>query len=376
MRRGGATNSNSSSSSGGGSGGGGGGGGGGDSKKKGDKDDSGGGIVQNPRKLFSSALDSIWIELSASDISKGHLVSPPQTSDPLDKTNFRIQNNRREQLLLTAALKRPDKNFASGKGGKGGRGVGGFNEEEEADEGAERERGGARGSIHQLNLSRHNFKSEQDDGAGGEGGAENVEGGGAKRRGSSVIDDGVASAMGDIEDSGSAAGGAKGGAVSSSAEEALFDIHFDDGLGTLTADEYVKIRLMPIIASFTTKAPNMSILTNVVTSVTILLSVTSSVFSAFDLIDFIPIALSFSGAMAAWVHYNQTDFRLSLTNGAITQLYQLLIWWDSLSMIEKRVAQNKEFLVQTTESAVQSQVVGYTAIGAGDDDEKGDEDKK
>lgn len=48
---------------------------------------------------------------------------------------------------------------------------------------------------------------------------------------------------------------------------------------------------------------------------------------------------------------------------------QLLIWWDSLSMIEKRVAANKEFLVQTTESAVQGQVVSYTSSKGRDENE-------
>ena len=36
-------------------------------------------------------------------------------------------------------------------------------------------------------------------------------------------------------------------------------------------------------------------------------------------------------------------------------------------MIEKRVPMNKEFLVQTTESAVQGQVVGYASIRNSDD---------
>ena len=32
----------------------------------------------NPRKIFSNALDAIWADLAASDISKGSLSSPPE----------------------------------------------------------------------------------------------------------------------------------------------------------------------------------------------------------------------------------------------------------------------------------------------------------
>ena len=35
---------------------------------------------------------------------------------------------------------------------------------------------------------------------------------------------------------------------------------------------------------------------------------------------------------------------------------KLIVWWDSLSMIEKRVGANKEMLVLMTEQAIQSQV--------------------
>ena len=43
-------------------------------------------------------------------------------------------------------------------------------------------------------------------------------------------------------------------------------------------------------------------------------------------------------------------------------------------MIEKRVAANKEFLVQTTESAVQGQVVSYTS-SKGRDEKEDDHDQ-
>jgi SMODS and SLOG-associating 2TM effector domain 1 len=142
---------------------------------------------------------------------------------------------------------------------------------------------------------------------------------------------------------------------------------YDDGLSILTADEYVKIRLQPIISTFTRKTPALSQLSNTVTCIVIALSVCSSVFSTFDLTIFIPMALAFAGACTAWRSYKQADLRLVQTNGALNQLHQLIIWWDSLSMIEKRVPANKEFLVQTTELTIQTQVVGYLSSKNKDD---------
>jgi hypothetical protein len=53
-----------------------------------------------------------------------------------------------------------------------------------------------------------------------------------------------------------------------------------------------------------------------------------------------------------------------------------MIWWDSLSMIEKRVASNKEQLVLVTEAAVQGQVMAYSGKGSRDGKDDKDDDNQ
>jgi hypothetical protein len=150
----------------------------------------------------------------------------------------------------------------------------------------------------------------------------------------------------------------------------------DDGLGSLTADEYVKIRLTPLIASFSTKAPPMATMNTAVTLSTIFLSVTSSVLTTFQLVTFIPIALAISSALTSWTSYLQLELRLVRTNSAVHQLHQLIIWWDSLNMIEKRVSSNKEYLVMTTEGAIQGQIVAAVSSNNGNNNDDDDDDAK
>ena len=147
---------------------------------------------------------------------------------------------------------------------------------------------------------------------------------------------------------------------------------YDDGLTSLTADEYVKLRLIPIVAYFTVEAPGLSNFLSIVTSFVVALAVLSSVFSSFNLVTFIPLLFAFSAALTSWTSYNQTDLKLVQTNRGKHQLHQLLIWWDSLSMIEKRVSANKEYLVQVTETAFQGQIVGQTATKSSDVDHDDD----
>ena len=47
----------------------------------------------------------------------------------------------------------------------------------------------------------------------------------------------------------------------------------------------------------------------------------------------------------------------------------MLVWWDGLTMIEKRVPTNKEILVRSTESTILAQATTLgTGGGAGDPD--------
>lgn len=58
----------------------------------------------NPRKMFSAALDAVWLDLAASDISKGALAIPPEDSNPLEEINWRIKSNKRHLGMLKSTL--------------------------------------------------------------------------------------------------------------------------------------------------------------------------------------------------------------------------------------------------------------------------------
>lgn len=99
--------------------------------------------------------------------------------------------------------------------------------------------------------------------------------------------------------------------------------HLDDGLDTLTADEYVRIRLIPLVSEFTKDAPVLSRNVQIVTAIVIALSITSSIFSTFTLTSFIPLTIGFGESLTSWQSYRQTDMKVMQTNGALQQLHKV-----------------------------------------------------
>jgi hypothetical protein len=143
----------------------------------------------------------------------------------------------------------------------------------------------------------------------------------------------------------------------------------DEGIGSLSAEEYVKLRLIPNIARFTNLSPPLANNLNTVNVCIIGLSVFASILSTFELSMFVPACFSVSGSVLTWMLYKQTDTKLEHTNAAIHNLHKLLVWWDHLTMIEKRIPQNKEILVLTTEAAIESQIVGIMTSSSADEEE-------
>jgi hypothetical protein len=138
-----------------------------------------------------------------------------------------------------------------------------------------------------------------------------------------------------------------------------------------------QIRLVPYVALFMSETPSLSKASQVVKSVVILLSVFSSILSTIDLIVLIPAVMALSGAATSWVSYLQTDLTILAKNSSINSMNKLIVWWDSLSLIEKRGGANKEMLVMMTESAIQGQVLGFSNNDAqSSSDDKKDEDEK
>ena len=54
----------------------------------------------------------------------------------------------------------------------------------------------------------------------------------------------------------------------------------------------------------------------------------------------------------------------------IVPFFQLLVWWDALTLIEKRVPANKDQLVKKTEATIQAQATIFPGGGGGGDDEE------
>jgi hypothetical protein len=229
---------------------------GGDSNDNNQKE-SGPEVAFQPSKLLAAAMDSIWAEISASDITKGALISPPDYTDPLDPINKILGSNLRHQKQLTEALRPPNSNSLM-------RLMGGGNSNESSSismslsgiakyfsisAAATKIRGnkiGLTSSHLEKRASSTKVHATSDDAPGG---GEGGEGEGDVETGSQGGKDDK-----DKEKAGGSRGGSRAGSVvgdmmdmaeapkeQKTTKQVAFKAAVDDGLSLLSADEYIRV---------------------------------------------------------------------------------------------------------------------------------------
>merc|ERR1719502_302920 len=90
-----------------------------------------------------------------------------------------------------------------------------------------------------------------------------------------------------------------------------------------------------------------------------------------------PIAVGFTSAITGILEYFQVSEQLRRTNDAISELRNQQIWWESLSLVQKRFSSTKEHLVTTVEDIIYNEdCMTFGASSLSTPPEKGKKKKK
>ena len=73
----------------------------------------------------------------------------------------------------------------------------------------------------------------------------------------------------------------------------------------------------------------------------------------------VPVAVALASSISTVIDFEQLTTRLRNVNQSKMALENLRIWWQSLSMVEKRLPVNKEFLVRITEEHMNAEISAF-----------------
>jgi len=106
-------------------------------------------------------------------------------------------------------------------------------------------------------------------------------------------------------------------------------------------------------------APRIGLLHSALQLATFVLAAVTMVLPVLGCNRFMPLVINLTTFCSGTLEFEQVGTRLRNTNSSLLTLKNAHTWWHSLSMVEKRFPENKEFLVTVTEGTRDTEVSAW-----------------
>lgn len=133
------------------------------------------------------------------------------------------------------------------------------------------------------------------------------------------------------------------------------DVTLDNGFSSISADDYLKFRLNPLIQTYSRESPKLVMQFKYLYLLIFFTAALSSVLTLVGQELWIPLVVGASAGCSSVMEFGNLQTRVLNTNKALLALRNLLIWWEGLSMVQKRLPQNKAILVEAAEAAAEAE---------------------
>jgi len=128
----------------------------------------------------------------------------------------------------------------------------------------------------------------------------------------------------------------------------------DDGLSLLSADDYVAFRVHPTMVELKRLSWSHERVVYLLEMLRLLATMGAVLAALLQKAMLVTLVVAFVASITHVLDYHQFTARLQAVNAALGDLRNLMTWWESLDMVEKRMRPVKEHLVEVTEAAARS----------------------
>ena len=139
------------------------------------------------------------------------------------------------------------------------------------------------------------------------------------------------------------------------------DLHYD----LVTPDDYVKLRIVPLIKFYQSRMPRYR-RALLVCNIALVVGPTLAAILAFvgtntspAVAAWVAVVSIVTSAVTAWLEFHGTNGKLTRYSGIVDNLSKLKLWWHSLPEIQRASVQNIDYLVGTCEELVEGEWQQY-----------------
>jgi hypothetical protein len=118
-------------------------------------------------------------------------------------------------------------------------------------------------------------------------------------------------------------------------------------------DGYLKFRVVKVMNFYKSRIPTYNRVRNIAQFLLVAGSISSGAVAFFGVSEWAAIISAFALAISALMEFQGTNSKLTRYSGTVHSLQQLIIWWQTLPVIERSNVYNIDRLITTTESILQ-----------------------
>ena len=133
----------------------------------------------------------------------------------------------------------------------------------------------------------------------------------------------------------------------------------DDGISLVTAEDYIHFRFLPMLQYYSRRSRQLS---RAVQTIQVSIFFLTGVLAAAGPLGYdvwIPVVVSITFFLGSILEFEALSSQLRNVNQSLESLKNLQFWWQSLSMVERRMPSNKNELVASTEATADSEISSW-----------------
>jgi len=137
------------------------------------------------------------------------------------------------------------------------------------------------------------------------------------------------------------------------------DQFIDDHFSPAQAEDYIKWRLLPVMAWYRKRIPSRSIERLLVKIFMLLATVATSILARYSLPHWVAIAAALYSSLTSWSEFGDHGRKIERYNRVIASIENLLSWWESIGPVEKASSANIAHLIQTGEECISTERLAW-----------------
>ncbi|GMI05119.1 hypothetical protein TrVE_jg12256 [Triparma verrucosa] len=139
----------------------------------------------------------------------------------------------------------------------------------------------------------------------------------------------------------------------------------DTCFNLMSIDEYFSHRIVPLVRLYEYKAPLLSSKLTTLEIVSFIFTSFGALLAVINLAHWVAITVAIAASLESYISHSGLRQQRDILNKNIKEIQNMLTWWDSLTIVERRQLQNREKAVMTTEEcfiAYAEKVSGFQRV--------------